>query len=212
MDPDCGSGSWFGEGCYGSGSNGGGTDPISIYTPPTTVYGDAPPLIDTFPVFFQQGGGTTFYAQATASGGGGGGATFSVTKTAVSDIPTSTAQETQSPDSLPNQESGVPPPINVVSVYRQQIPSYLKAIALNILCPHSGSGAMVLKSLRNGIIRRATTGAIKGGLQGAAGGTVFDGVGAAPGAALGAAAGAVNSLLTATVRAKACDALGVQGY
>jgi hypothetical protein len=87
MDPDCGSGSWFGEGCYGSGSNGGGTDPISIYTPPTTVYGDAPPLIDTFPVFFQQGGGTTFYAQATASGGGGG-ATFSVTKTSVADIAT----------------------------------------------------------------------------------------------------------------------------
>jgi hypothetical protein len=85
MDPDCGSGSWFGEGCYRSGGNGGGTDPISIYTPPTTVYGDAPPPIDTFPVFFQQGGGTTFYAQATASGGGGG-ATFSVTKTSVADI------------------------------------------------------------------------------------------------------------------------------
>jgi hypothetical protein len=70
----------------------------------------------------------------------------------------------------------------------------------------------MLKSLGTGIIRGAAVGAIKGGVQGAAVGTFFDGVGAAPGAVLGAAIGAVNSLATATVRAKTCEALGVNGY
>jgi RHS repeat-associated protein len=116
------------------------------------------------------------------------------------------------PTDPPTEVAGVPTTTNVVSVYRQQLFTYVKLIGLNKLCPAEGSGPMMLKSLGTGIIRGAAVGAIKGGVQGAAVGTFFDGVGAAPGAVLGAAIGAVNSLATATVRAKTCEALGVNGY
>jgi hypothetical protein len=106
----------------------------------------------------------------------------------------------------------VPSTKNVASVFREQMFSYVRLTALNILCPTGGSGPMVLRSLSKGAARGAVAGAIKGAVRGAAVGTFFDGVGALPGAALGGAAGAANSLVISTARAKTCEALGVNGY
>jgi len=111
-----------------------------------------------------------------------------------------------------NIVSGYVPPQNAVTVYRQQALMYLKALALNALCPSTGPSSLIFRSMRNGAVKGAISGAIKGASGGAAAGTAFDGVGAVPGAVLGAAAGASTGMLTATGRIKACEALGAEGY
>jgi RHS repeat-associated protein len=116
------------------------------------------------------------------------------------------------PNNDPNSVPDVPNPINVVSSYRQQAWQYVKAVAVNALCPSAGPQKVVLTSLRNGIIKGAVSGAVKGAATGAAAGSPFDGISAAPGAALGAATGATTAVVNATARIKACEVMGVPGY
>ena len=79
------------------------------------------------------------------------------------------------------------------------------SVALSVLCPASGPGTLILRTMRNGVIRGGLAGAIKGASEGAAAGRVLDGVGAGPGAALGAATGLTTGILTATGGIKACE-------